>query len=71
MNKKRNIKKLKSMLEPDDVILEEGSNNLGSFIKCTNGKLLMTCINGGFPIQPVRIPKIIEPESKVIIERWK
>jgi len=53
------------------VIIQEGSNKLGSFIKCSNGKLLMICINGGFPVQPVNVPEILEPNTNIITERWK
>ena len=35
------IKSLKEYLEPEDIILEEGSNQSGEYIKCESGKLLM------------------------------
>ena len=33
-------------MSPDDVIIETGTNTLGEYVKCSNGKLVIACDNG-------------------------
>ncbi len=65
------IDKLKAYLEPGDEIEEAGCNSAGYYLKCSNGKLVMACINGDFPVEPVDAPKIaVGYQSVLAIGRW-
>jgi hypothetical protein len=70
------IKSLKEYLEPEDIILEEGSNQSGEYIKCESGKLLMktaiALVSFGFspyfPYPPQVIPTRIDTD--IYVSRW-
>jgi len=66
------IDKLKAYLEPGDEIIEAGANSAGYYLKCSNGKLIMACINGAYPVQPVDVVRILDPKQTVTIgTRWR
>jgi hypothetical protein len=55
---------LRDHLKPEDIVIEEGENLCGGYIKCANGKLYMRTIFESYPVIPIWGSRVIELERK-------
>ena len=67
------MRDLMKYLADGELVIEEGSNKLGSYIKGNIGTLVMDCAFGpsgiGYPTQPYGLPKFVD--EKIYIGRWR